>query len=170
MILGEILFFLLWTPTDILLRVQYCSRYKKALGVNISPVKESDLVLPRWEGKGIPTPDVKYSCNNIWRSCRSRGIGRIAVILVMFCLSHQRSISRTSETGSNDPSQGDLRWKNYLWPQENFSDKNLIGEWEIWGGILGFTSRWNACSYQKTPRTCYQEFVDEVLVNNRERS
>ncbi|KAL3027262.1 hypothetical protein AAZX31_03G041900 [Glycine max] len=57
------------------------------------------------EGKGIPTPDVKYSCNNIWRSCRSRGIGRIAVILVMFCLSHQRSISRTSETGSNDPSQ-----------------------------------------------------------------
>jgi len=60
---------------------------------------------------------------------------------------------------------GDLRWKNYLWPQENFSDKNLIGEWEIWGGILGFTSRWNACSYQKTPRTCYQEFVDEVILN-----
>ncbi|KAL5133232.1 putative disease resistance protein [Glycine soja] len=123
---------------------------------------EQELNYNIGEGKGIPTPDVKYSCNNIWRSCRSRGIGRIAIILVWFCLSHQRIISRTSETGSNDPSQGDLRWKNYLWPQENFSDKNLIGEWEIWGGILGFTSRWNACSYQKTPRTCYQEFVDEV--------
>ncbi|RDX75144.1 UPF0496 protein, partial [Mucuna pruriens] len=65
------------------------------------------------------------------------------VVLIWFCLSHNRSVSRTSETGSSDPSQGRkklnyhykaldaLRWKTSLATKE-FSEKILIGEWKLW--------------------------------------
>ncbi|KAF2301771.1 hypothetical protein GH714_029031 [Hevea brasiliensis] len=64
----------------------------------------------------------------------------IVIFLIWFCLSHKKSVSRTSETGSSEPSQGERHVGVELSMREarrfemeelsvatkNFSDKNLI--------------------------------------------
>ncbi|KAF2322977.1 hypothetical protein GH714_032590 [Hevea brasiliensis] len=47
-----------------------------------------------------------WEYSHIRRCCRCRGIGGMVIFLIWFCLSHKKSVSRTSETGSSEPSQG----------------------------------------------------------------
>ncbi|KAI4348394.1 hypothetical protein L6164_009121 [Bauhinia variegata] len=98
----------------------------------------------------------------------------IVILLIWFCLSHQRSVSRTSETGSSDPSQGrhgielTLRDTRRFGIEElslatkNFNDKNLIGEGKFGEVYKGLLHDGMLVAIKKRRGFPSQEFVDEV--------
>ncbi|KAK7311291.1 hypothetical protein RJT34_09329 [Clitoria ternatea] len=99
-----------------------------------------------------------------------------AVILIWFCLSHRGSVSRTSETGSSDPSQvgrhgavelqlRDTRrfeMEELSLATKNFSDKNLIGEGKFGEVYKGLLQDGMLVAIKKRRGIASQEFVDEV--------
>ncbi|CAL0323323.1 unnamed protein product [Lupinus luteus] len=100
----------------------------------------------------------------------------IVIILVWYCLSHNRSASRTSETGSSDPSQVGrhgvtelaIRDTRHFDIEElslatnNFSDKNLIGEGKFGEVYKGLLQDGMLAAIKKRRGLATQEFVDEV--------
>ncbi|KHN46840.1 Putative receptor-like protein kinase [Glycine soja] len=100
----------------------------------------------------------------------------IAIILIWFCLSRQRNVSRTSETGSSDPSQvgrhgamelpiRDTRrfeMEELSLATKNFSDKNLIGEGKFGEVYKGLLQDGMLVAIKKRRGLASQEFVDEV--------
>ncbi|CAM8985133.1 unnamed protein product [Rhodiola kirilowii] len=94
----------------------------------------------------------------------------IVILLVWFCVSRNRSISRTSETGSSDPSihvgrnvglELSLRDARRFQMEElymatkNFSEKKLDRNRKVRRSIQGSAPRWNACSYKKATWSTY---------------
>ncbi|KAK9925598.1 hypothetical protein M0R45_033917 [Rubus argutus] len=101
----------------------------------------------------------------------------IIIILVGFCLSRNRSVSRTSETGSSDPSiqvgrhagvELSIRETRRFQMEElslatkNFSDKNLIGEGKFGEVYMGFLHDGMLVAIKKRPGLPSQEFINEV--------
>ncbi|KAL6139360.1 hypothetical protein ACLB2K_057665 [Fragaria x ananassa] len=100
----------------------------------------------------------------------------IIIILVEFCL-RNRSVSRTSETGSSDPSvqvgthggvELSIRETRRFQMEElslatkNFSDKNLIGEGKFGEVYMGFLHDGLLVAIKKRPGLPSQEFTNEV--------
>ncbi|XP_004304571.1 PREDICTED: proline-rich receptor-like protein kinase PERK1 [Fragaria vesca subsp. vesca] len=100
----------------------------------------------------------------------------IIIILVGFCL-RNRSVSRTSETGSSDPSvqvgthggvELSIRETRRFQMEElslatkNFSDKNLIGEGKFGEVYMGFLHDGMLVAIKKRPGLPSQEFTNEV--------
>ncbi|XP_014490997.1 probable leucine-rich repeat receptor-like protein kinase At5g49770 [Vigna radiata var. radiata] len=97
-------------------------------------------------------------------------------ILIWFCLSRQRNVSRTSETGSSDPSQvgrhgaielpiRDTRrfeMEELSLATNSFSDKNLIGEGKFGEVYKGLLQDGMLVAIKKRRGLASQEFVDEV--------
>ncbi|KAL2532390.1 Protein kinase superfamily protein [Abeliophyllum distichum] len=102
----------------------------------------------------------------------------ILVIILWYCLFHSRSVSRTSETGSSDPSvqevgrsigvelalQGARRFEmeELSLATKNFSDKSLIGQGkfgEVYKGLL-HDGMFVAIKKRHAPPS--KEFIDEV--------
>ncbi|WVZ07320.1 hypothetical protein V8G54_020666 [Vigna mungo] len=97
-------------------------------------------------------------------------------ILIWFCLSRQRNVSRTSETGSSDPSQvgrhgaielpiRDTRrfeMEELSLATKSFSDKNLIGEGKFGEVYKGLLQDGMLVAIKKRRGLASQEFVDEV--------
>ncbi|XP_047151542.1 probable serine/threonine-protein kinase PBL9 [Vigna umbellata] len=97
-------------------------------------------------------------------------------ILIWFCLSRQRNASRTSETGSSDPSQvgrhgaielpiRDTRrfeMEELSLATKSFSDKNLIGEGKFGEVYKGLLQDGMLVAIKKRRGLASQEFVDEV--------
>lgn len=101
----------------------------------------------------------------------------IIVLLIWFCLSHRRSVSRTSDTGSSDPSlqvgrhvgvELSIRETRLFQMEElslatkNFSDKNLIGEGKFGDVYKGLLHDGMLVAIKKRPGAPTQEFIDEV--------
>ncbi|KAI4350423.1 hypothetical protein L6164_004880 [Bauhinia variegata] len=98
----------------------------------------------------------------------------IVIVFLWFCLSHQRSVSRTSETGSSDPSQGrqgiELTLRDtrrfeigeLSLATKNFSDKNLIGEGKFGEVYKGLLHDGMLVAIKKRRGIPSQEFIDEV--------
>ncbi|KAJ7976310.1 Protein kinase family protein [Quillaja saponaria] len=101
----------------------------------------------------------------------------IVIILVWFYLSHKRSVSRTSETGSSDPSlqvgrpgviELQLRDTRRFEMEElslatkNFSDKNLIGEGKFGEVYKGLLHDGILVAIKKRHGLLSQDFIDEV--------
>ncbi|KAK7290575.1 hypothetical protein RIF29_05091 [Crotalaria pallida] len=100
----------------------------------------------------------------------------IVIILIWYCLFHKRGASRTSETGSSDPSQVgrhgvielQLRDTRRFDIEElslatnNFSDKNLIGEGKFGEVYKGLLQDGMLAAIKKRRGFASQEFVDEV--------
>ncbi|CAJ1786923.1 unnamed protein product [Sphenostylis stenocarpa] len=98
------------------------------------------------------------------------------VILLWFCLSRQRNVSRTSETGSSDPSQvgrhgtielpvRDTRrfeMEELSLATKSFSEKNLIGEGKFGEVYKGLLQDGMLVAIKKRRGLASQEFVDEV--------
>ncbi|KAE8021240.1 hypothetical protein FH972_007148 [Carpinus fangiana] len=102
----------------------------------------------------------------------------IVIFFIWFCLSHKRSVSRTSETGSSDPSiqvgrhvgvELSLRETRRFEMEElsvatkHFSDKNLIGEGKFGEVYQGLLNDGMHVAIKKRPGAPSQEFIDEVL-------
>ncbi|KAL9331137.1 hypothetical protein ACSQ67_000747 [Phaseolus vulgaris] len=96
-------------------------------------------------------------------------------ILIWFCLSRQRNVSRTSETGSSDPSQvgrhgaielpRDTRrfeMEELSLATKSFSEKNLIGEGKFGEVYKGLLQDGMLVAIKKRRGLASQEFVDEV--------
>ncbi|CAM8985136.1 hypothetical protein QQ045_006330 [Rhodiola kirilowii] len=101
----------------------------------------------------------------------------IVILLVWFCVSRNRSISRTSETGSSDPSihvgrnvglELSLRDARRFQMEElymatkNFSEKNLIGIGKFGEVYKGLLRDGMLVAIKKRPGAPTQEFVNEV--------
>lgn len=101
----------------------------------------------------------------------------IIVLLIWFCLSHRRSVSRTSDTGSSDPSlqvgrhvgvELSIRETRLFQMEElslatkNFSDKNLIGGGKFGDVYKGLLHDGMLVAIKKRPGAPTQEFIDEV--------
>ncbi|XP_045793707.1 putative serine/threonine-protein kinase isoform X1 [Trifolium pratense] len=106
----------------------------------------------------------------------------ISILLIWLCLFRQTSVSRTSETGSSDPSQGiplhavgrhggmesqmrDTRrfaMEELSHATKNFSDKNLIGEGKFGEVYKGLLQDGMLVAIKKRHAATSQEFVDEV--------
>ncbi|GAU48071.1 hypothetical protein TSUD_324940 [Trifolium subterraneum] len=100
----------------------------------------------------------------------------ISILLIWFCLFRQTSVSRTSETGSSDPSQvgrhggmeSQMRDTRRFAMEElshatkNFSDKNLIGEGKFGEVYKGLLQDGMLVAIKKRRAATSQEFVDEV--------
>ncbi|XP_028795852.1 putative serine/threonine-protein kinase isoform X1 [Neltuma alba] len=100
----------------------------------------------------------------------------IVIALICFCLSRRRSVSRTSETGSSDPSQvgrhggieltlRDTRrfeMEELSQATKNFSDKNLIGEGKFGEVYKGLLHDGMLVAIKKRQGFPSQEFVDEA--------
>ncbi|KAB1201355.1 Nodulation receptor kinase [Morella rubra] len=100
------------------------------------------------------------------------------VIVICFCISHKRTITRTSETGSSDPSvqvgrhvgvELSLRETRRFEMEElslatkNFSDKNLIGEGKFGEVYKGLLNDGMLVAIKKRLGAPSQEFINEVL-------
>ncbi|XP_057984048.1 putative serine/threonine-protein kinase [Malania oleifera] len=101
----------------------------------------------------------------------------IVIILVWFCLYHRRSVLRTFETGSSDPStevgrnvgvELTLRDARRFEMEElsvatkNFSSKSLIGEGKFGEVYLGLLNDGMLVAIKKRHGATTQEFVEEV--------
>ncbi|KAM0957789.1 hypothetical protein ACFX2C_023164 [Malus domestica] len=101
----------------------------------------------------------------------------ISILLIWFCISRSRSVSRTSETGSSDPSvqvgrhggvELSMRETRRFQMEElslatkNFSDKNLIGQGKFGEVYMGFLQDGMLVAIKKRPGTASQEFINEV--------
>ncbi|XP_058737648.1 putative serine/threonine-protein kinase isoform X1 [Vicia villosa] len=100
----------------------------------------------------------------------------ISIILLWFCLFRQTSVSRTSETGSSDPSQVgrhggiELQMRDtrrfamdeLSHATKNFTDKNLIGEGKFGEVYKGLLQDGMLVAIKKRRGVTSQEFVDEV--------
>ncbi|KHG04671.1 Proline-rich receptor-like protein kinase PERK8 [Gossypium arboreum] len=99
----------------------------------------------------------------------------IVGLLIWFCLFHKRGVSRTSETGSSDPSvqgrhigvQLSLREARRFELRElslatkNFSDRNLIGEGKFGEVYKGLLQDGMLVAIKKRAGAPSQEFIDE---------
>ncbi|CBI21260.3 hypothetical protein VitviT2T_022118 [Vitis vinifera] len=101
----------------------------------------------------------------------------IVILIIWFCLSHNRSVSRTSETGSSDPSvqvgrnvgvELALREARHFEMAElslatkNFSDISLIGEGKFGEVYKGLLHDGMFVAIKKRFGGPSQDFVDEV--------
>lgn len=101
----------------------------------------------------------------------------IVIFFIWFFLSHKRSISRTSETGSSDPSvqvgrnvavelsARDIRrfeMEELSLATKNFSDKNLIGEGKFGEVYKGLLNDGMLVAIKKRSGAPSPEFIDEV--------
>lgn len=101
----------------------------------------------------------------------------IVILIIWFCLSHTRSVSRTSETGSSDPSvqvgrnvgvELALREARHFEMAElslatkNFSDISLIGEGKFGEVYKGLLHDGMFVAIKKRFGAPSQDFVDEV--------
>ncbi|XP_004493095.1 probable receptor-like protein kinase At1g30570 isoform X2 [Cicer arietinum] len=100
----------------------------------------------------------------------------IAIILIWFCLFRRTSVSRTSETGSSDPSQvgrhGGIEsqtrdTRRFVMEElsiatKNFNDKNLIGEGKFGEVYKGLLQDGMLVAIKKRRGVPTPEFVDEV--------
>ncbi|KAI5427964.1 hypothetical protein KIW84_033107 [Lathyrus oleraceus] len=100
----------------------------------------------------------------------------ISIILLWFCLFRQTSVSRTSETGSSDPSQvgrhggielqmRDTRrfaMEELSHATKTFTDKNLIGVGKFGEVYKGLLQDGMLVAIKKRDGVNSQEFVDEV--------
>ncbi|XVF16090.1 hypothetical protein REPUB_Repub10bG0001500 [Reevesia pubescens] len=101
----------------------------------------------------------------------------IVVVLIWFCLFHKRGVSRTSETGSSDPSVpgrhpgvelSSVREARRFELQElslatkNFSDRNLIGEGKFGEVYKGLLQDGMLVAIKKRAGDPSQEFIDEA--------
>ncbi|XP_061336847.1 putative serine/threonine-protein kinase [Gastrolobium bilobum] len=95
------------------------------------------------------------------------------IVLIRFCLSHKRSVSRTSETGSSDPSQvgrielqlRDTRrfeMEELSLATKNFTEKNLMGEGKFGEVYKGLLQDGVLVAIKKRRALPSHEFVDEV--------
>lgn len=98
-------------------------------------------------------------------------------LLIWFCLSHKRSVSRTSETGSSDQSvqvgrhaglELSIREARRFEMEElslatkNFSDRNLIGEGKFGEVYKGLLHEGMLVAIKKRAGAPNQDFIDEV--------
>ncbi|TQD84337.1 hypothetical protein C1H46_030118 [Malus baccata] len=103
----------------------------------------------------------------------------ISIILIWFCVSRNRSVPRTSETGSSDPSiqvgrhggvELSMRETRCFHMEElslatkHFSDKNLIGQGKFGEVYMGFLQDGMLVAIKKRPGTASQEFINEVVI------
>ncbi|XP_040961652.1 putative serine/threonine-protein kinase isoform X1 [Gossypium hirsutum] len=100
----------------------------------------------------------------------------IVGLLIWFCLFHKRGVSRTSETGSSDPSVQGRHIGVQLSLQEarrfelrelslatkNFSDRNLIGEGKFGEVYKGLLQDGMLVAIKKRAGAPSQEFIDEA--------
>ncbi|KAL3526224.1 hypothetical protein ACH5RR_014596 [Cinchona calisaya] len=101
----------------------------------------------------------------------------IVIVIIRFCLFRTRSISRTSETGSSDPSvqvgrtagiELTLRDARRFEIEElslatkSFSDKNLIGQGKFGEVFKGLLQDGMLVAIKKRPGAPTREFIEEV--------
>ncbi|KAK3183919.1 hypothetical protein Dsin_031205 [Dipteronia sinensis] len=100
----------------------------------------------------------------------------IVIFLIWFFLFHNQSASRTSETGSSDPSQVErnvgielsirearsFEMEELSQATKNFSDKNLIGVGKFGEVYKGLLQEGMLVAIKKRPGVPSQEFIDEV--------
>ncbi|GMI98145.1 hypothetical protein like AT3G26700 [Hibiscus trionum] len=100
----------------------------------------------------------------------------IVGLLIWFCLFHRRGVSRTSDTGSSDPSvqgrhigvQLSVREARHFELRElssatkNFSDRNLIGEGKFGEVYKGLLQDGVLVAIKKRAGAPSQEFIDEA--------
>ncbi|KAK4603082.1 hypothetical protein RGQ29_011889 [Quercus rubra] len=101
----------------------------------------------------------------------------IVIFFIWFCLSHKRSVSRTSETGSSDPSvqvgrhvgvelsfrePRRFEMEELSLATKNFSDKQLIGEGKFGEVYEGWLNDGVLVAIKKRSGAPSQEFIDEV--------
>ncbi|KAK8711025.1 hypothetical protein V6N13_146329 [Hibiscus sabdariffa] len=100
----------------------------------------------------------------------------IVGLLIWFCLFHKRAVSRTSETGSSDPSvEGrhigiqlsvwearHFELRELSLATKNFSDRNLIGEGKFGEVYKGLLQDGVLVAIKKRAGAPSQEFIDEV--------
>ncbi|KAK4417960.1 Receptor-like protein kinase HERK 1 [Sesamum alatum] len=104
-------------------------------------------------------------------------LGGILVIIIWYCIFRVRNVTRTSETGSSDPSvqvrgaigiEFTLRDARRFEMEElssatkNFSDKSLIGQGKFGEVYKGLLHDGMLVAIKKRPGPPSQEFVDEV--------
>lgn len=101
----------------------------------------------------------------------------IVIVITWFCLFHNRSISRTSETGSSDPSVQvgrpagvELTFREakrfeieeLSLATKNFDDKSLIGEGKFGEVYKGLLNDGMLVAIKKRPGPPTHEFIEEV--------
>ncbi|KAJ9132898.1 hypothetical protein P3X46_033722 [Hevea brasiliensis] len=100
----------------------------------------------------------------------------MVIFLIWFCLSHKKSVSRTSETGSSEPSQGGrhvgvelsirearrFEMEELSLAAKNFNDKNLIGVGKFGEVYKGLLNDGMLVAIKKRSGAPSPEFVDEV--------
>ncbi|XP_059640798.1 nodulation receptor kinase [Cornus florida] len=101
----------------------------------------------------------------------------IIIIIIWFCLSHNRSVSRTSETGSSDPSiqvgrpvgveltfreARRFEMEELSLATQNFSDKSLIGEGKFGEVFKGLLHDGVLVAIKRRAGAPSQEFIEEV--------
>ncbi|XP_030953407.1 probable serine/threonine-protein kinase PBL3 isoform X1 [Quercus lobata] len=101
----------------------------------------------------------------------------IVIFFIWFCLSHKRSVSRTSETGSSDPSvqvgrhvgvelsfreTRRFEMEELSLATKNFSDKQLIGEGKFGEVYEGWLNDGVLVAIKKRSGAPSQEFINEV--------
>ncbi|KAE8694084.1 potassium transporter family protein [Hibiscus syriacus] len=109
--------------------------------------------------------------------CAAGAVALVVLVglFIWFCLFHKRGVSRTSETGSSDPSvqgrhigvQLSMREARHFELMElssatkNFSDRNLIGEGKFGEVYKGLLQDGLLVAIKKRPGVPTQEFIDE---------
>ncbi|XP_052188542.1 putative serine/threonine-protein kinase isoform X1 [Diospyros lotus] len=100
----------------------------------------------------------------------------IVIIVIWFCLFRGRSFSRTSETGSSEPSQAGrplaiemtmresrrFELEELSLATKNFSDKSLIGEGKFGAVYKGLLNEGMLVAIKKRAAPPSQEFIEEV--------
>uniref|UniRef100_A0A5B6YH84 non-specific serine/threonine protein kinase n=1 Tax=Davidia involucrata TaxID=16924 RepID=A0A5B6YH84_DAVIN len=101
----------------------------------------------------------------------------IIIIIIWFCLSHNRSVSRTSETGSSDPSiqvgrtagveltiqeARCFEMEELSLATKKFCDKSLIGEGKFGEVYKGLLHDGMLVAIKKRASAPSQEFIEEV--------
>ncbi|XP_071915520.1 proline-rich receptor-like protein kinase PERK2 isoform X1 [Coffea arabica] len=101
----------------------------------------------------------------------------IVIVIIRLCLFHSRSISRTSENGSSDPSDQDGRTagielslrdarrfeiEELSLATKSFSDKSLIGQGKFGEVFKGLLHDGMLVAIKKRPGAPSQEFIEEV--------
>ncbi|KAK1566820.1 hypothetical protein Q3G72_004599 [Acer saccharum] len=101
----------------------------------------------------------------------------IVIFLIWFCLFYKQSASRTSETGSSDPSvqvernvgielsireARSFEMEELSQATKNFSDKNLIGVGKFGEVYKGLLQEGMLVAIKKRPGVPSQEFINEV--------